>query len=122
VSPGLLLLLAALAHISPEPLADHFGGSLKAWVYVSTGTETTFLWLTVASLSSKLPVLAVCLYGVYESIQRPLCRLMLPMDKAPQLDPGQFLCDAAGIGTAQISFAALLLVAAIVAKHNYKPL
>jgi hypothetical protein len=45
---------------------------------------------------------------------------MLPMDKAPELKPGQFICDAAGINTSALSFAAILMVAAAVAQRTCK--
>lgn len=120
MTPAVLLLIAALAHIAPEAIASHYGGSIRAWEYVATGTEAAALWLAVAALSRHWPVWAVCAYGVFESIQRPICRLMLPMDKAPELKPGQFVCDVAGINTTQLSFAAILMVAAAVAQRTCK--
>ncbi len=120
-----LLLCALLAHILPETLAAQVGGTRAAWEFVGYGVEATALWLAVASLAwrvpgwwARIPIWAVCLYGVFESVQRPICRLALPMDRAPKLEPGQFLCDAAGWRTEDLSFAAILLVAAVVA---YRP-
>ena len=112
-----LLVVAAVAHLLPETLQILFGGSIKAWEYVCFGIEAVCLWLIVSVLAPKvfrLATLAVCCYGVFESIQRPVCRLMLPMDKAPVLNPSQHLCDAAGIPLTVLSPFAIALVAAVV--------
>lgn len=117
-----LLLVALFAHFSPEHLAPMLGGTRAAWEFVAYGAEATALWLAVASLAwrlngwaSRVPVWAVCAYGVFESVQRPLCRLAFPMDAPPKLQPGEFLCEKAGWGTADLSFAAILAVSAVVA-------
>lgn len=111
---AVLLLVAALAHIAPDAMP----GSRAAWEYVFTGAEATALWLTAAVL---LPArrslawwgaLAVCAYGVFESIQRPICRLAFPMTAPPP--GGGYLCDMAGVPTSALSMLAVCLVAAVV--------
>lgn len=109
----MLLLVAAVAHIAPEALP----GSVRAWEYVGTGVEATALWLAVAALLPgrglpRLGGLAVCAYGVFESIQRPVCRLAFPMDAPPP--HGGFLCDMAGVPTSALSMLAVCMVAAVV--------
>lgn len=93
-------------------------GSRAAWEYVFTGVETTALWLAVAVMLPRAikPLwwagLCVCAYGVFESIQRPICRLAFPMDAPPP--GGGYLCDMAGVSTSALSMLAVCLVAAAV--------
>ena len=111
---AVLLLAAAVAHIAPDAMT----GSRAAWEYVFTGIEATALWLAVAVMLPRAikPLwwagLCVCAYGVFESIQRPICRLAFPMDAPP---PGTgYLCDMAGVSTSSVSMLAVCLVAAVV--------
>ena len=117
----LLLLVAALAHLTPAALSAYLGGTEAAWQYACYGVEATALWLCVAhSLRGgfRLPGAAVCAYGVFESVQRPACRLLLPMDRAPNLPDGVNLCDAAGVSMTVLSPIAIALVATVVAATN----
>lgn len=111
-----MLLVIAIAHLGPEYLSGAHGGTEAAWEVVCYGIEATCLWLWLA-LHTGLPSraeLAVIAFGAFESIQRPLCRAMLPMDRAPNLPDGVYMCDAAfGIPVSYLS--PVLLVAVIAA-------
>ncbi len=115
--PG-LVLVAALASLAPPLFASWFGGTVGAWYYVGYGLEATALWLALALIGKgpyRWALWAVCAYGIFEAIQRWGCRLMLPMDKAPNLPPGVNLCDAAGLPLTVLSPIAVAFVAAAVA-------
>jgi len=121
---GLLLVLAALVHLGTEYAPGLWGGTHGAWHYVAYGFEALCLWLFVAHMASQTawrwPVWAVCSFGVWESVQRAGCRLMLPMDRAPQLADGQSICQAAGVPGWLLTPAVLALVAAAVAQRTCK--
>jgi len=113
-----LLLVAALAHLAPAALSVYFGGTEAAWQYACYGVEACALWLCVAAMlrgALRWTGWSVCAYGVFESVQRPMCRLLLPMDRAPNLPDGVNLCDAAGIPLTVLSPIAIALVATVVA-------
>lgn len=119
--PEWLLLVSVLAHIAPEHVAAALEHSIAAWEYVGSGIEATCLYLAVymqAEPRMAWPLLAVCSYGVFESVQRPACRLMHPMTQRVPLQPGQTLCDAAGISTASMSVVAALLAISVVAHRQ----
>lgn len=112
---SLLVCLAVLVHFAPEHLAEWLHQSQAAWEVVAYGTEAALLWLIVGLMVSSMPARFVALWAFFESAQRPVCRLALPMDRAPRLAEGQTLCDAAlGINTAWLSVPAALFVVAIV--------
>ena len=117
-----LLVVAALAHLGPEHLAQWFGHSIGAWEYVCRGIEGMCLWLALGLLMRSPYAWAVCAYGAYESALMSLCRTLHPMTGPPRLPPGQGLCTAAGLNFGHwspvlISFAAFA-VALYVAKRN----
>lgn len=120
MTPGFLLLLAAAVHLGVEYAPGLWGGTQRAWDYVAYGLEALLLWLLVARLARRhpmrWPVWAVCAYGVWESAQRAGCRLLLPMDRPPELAEGQTICQAAGVPGWAIAPAVLALVAASVAR------
>jgi hypothetical protein len=120
VIAGLLLLLAGAVHLGIEHAPGWWGGTPAAWAYVGYGLEALCLWLLAARLvrnsPARWPLWAVCAYGAWESLQRAGCRLMLPMDRAPQLSDGQTICQAAGVPGWAIAPAVLALVAASVAR------
>ena len=95
MSPHALLVLALVAHLMPEHLADLTGQSHAAWHYVAYGIEAGVLWLIVGVSTSSIAVQAVAAYGAMEGAQRAACRLALPMDRAPHIPDGQTLCDVA---------------------------
>lgn len=113
-----LLFIAVAAHLMPEHVANAMGHSVVAWETVGYGIEATCLWLAVYS-TTKIPALwAVCAYGAFESIQRPACRLLLPMDRRLALQPGQTMCDAVGVETANLSVIAACLALTIVVQRR----
>lgn len=115
MTPALLLAVAAAAVILPEHMAAWLGGSHAAWAYVLSGVEAAALWCALGVVCTHALVRAVCLWGVFEAAQRPVCRLAFPMDKPPPLQPGQSLCDAAlGVPMSAVSVAAALALAALV--------
>lgn len=93
--------------------------STLAWETVMYGIETTALWLLAAfylvGRKGWQLTVAVCGYGVFESVQRPLCRLAFPMDKRLILGPGEYLCDKAGWSTSELSAIAALAVLSVIA-------
>lgn len=121
---GSLLLLLAAVHLGIEYAPALWGGTPAAWHYVGYGIESLGLWLLVARLAPqnewRWPLWLLSAYGVWESMQRAGCRLLLPMDRAPKIENGQTLCDAAGVPGWQLTPAVLALVAAVIAQRNYK--
>lgn len=106
-----LLVLAVLCNFAPEHMATWFGGRVSAWDYVVQGVQVASLWVAVAAKWRTPMVIAVCAYGFFEAIQRPVCRLAFPMDSAPKLEQGQNLCDAAfGFPASTLSIVAVLIV------------
>jgi len=125
--PAGLLIIAALSNFLPGIFAE-FGGTVKAWEYVFTGVELTALWLLAGSVCELLahhvpkfngwglPMLSVCAYGAFEASQRPVCRLMFPMDAPPAIKHPDGLCAAAGIQTYELSPLLIALCAVILAR------
>lgn len=110
-----LLALVALVYFLPERLPGMVGGTQAAWEYVAYGTEAAAVWAVLGVLLRRTPAVVVCTWATFEALQRPLCRLMLPMDRAPRLPPGQTLCEAAvGAPMAWVGFAAAAMVAAYI--------
>lgn len=90
---GALLALAALVYLLPEHLPGLVGGTHAAWAGVSYGIEAGILW---ALAGLMLPRAAwVCAWACCEALQRSLCRLALPMDRAPKLADWHTVCEAA---------------------------
>lgn len=101
-----LLLLAAAVELLPEHLAAWRDQSQSAWDYVFAGVRSAGLWLAVGVLLlgytvhrpvARRAALAVCTWGAVEAALRAGCRLMLPMDRPPQIKPPRGLCSAAGM-------------------------
>ena len=124
VIPAALLLLAAAVHLGAEHAPIIWGGSAGAWHYVAYGLESLLLWLLVARLvrthPMRWPIWAVCAYGVWESLQRAGCRILLPMDKAPALSDGLTICQAAGISGWLLAPAVVALIALSVSQRTCK--
>lgn len=120
-----LLLLAAVAHLAPESVAEHYGHSVKAWEYVARGVEGMALWALAATHAKKsLALAAICAYGLWESAQMAVCRAAHPMTHAPVLPDGQGLCTAAGwamgyFAPAIISAVAFVFVITFQARKQY---
>ena len=68
-----------------------------AWETVCFGLESTLLWLYAMTRTGPLTrgEIAVAAYGVFESLQRPVCRALLDMGKPAGLKQGQYMCDVA---------------------------
>lgn len=114
---ALVAVFVALVCLAPEHVARRLGQSVAALDFAAHGAETAALWLGYAVFWARrrwdsLSVVAV--WAAYEALLRPACRLALPMDRAPQLLPGQTLCEAAA-GT--WTTPAGLLLAAVVALY-----
>jgi hypothetical protein len=112
---GALLLLGLLvvAHYAPDFMSWVLGGTVAAWDYVTQGAQAAALWALVASGAVHVLARAVCTLGVFEAMQRPICRAMFPMDRPPQTG-GQNLCDAAfGLPMTWINAIAVLFVALV---------
>lgn len=112
--PGLLLLLLAAVHFLPDVLPSLVGGSRAAWAYVTSGTEAAALWGLAFVLMRHFAARAVAAWGLFEALQRPVCRLAFPMDRKPDLSGEQNLCDAAfGLPMSLLSVLFALLLAAL---------
>lgn len=110
-----LLALAVLAYFAPELLARLGAGSVSAWEFVFYGTEAAALWALAFVMLRGFVVRCVCAWGLFEAMQRPMCRLAFPMDRKPELAQGQTLCDAAfDLPMSAISVVMALCLAALV--------
>ncbi len=118
-----LLFVAGVAHLGPDVGARLFGGRVGAWESVSYGIEASLLWLALLAFNAKtLGARAVCSYGFFEAVQRPICRAMLPMDSPPGLKPGQYMCDVAtGLPVSMLSPIFLCVVVLAVVKDLTQP-
>lgn len=121
MSAHALLVVVVAAHLLPEHLADLLGHSAAAWHYVAFGLEAAALWIAVGIVVRTLPVMAVAAYGSMEGLQRATCRLALPMDKAPALQPGQNLCDMATGLPMSVSSLLAALVVVVLADTERRP-
>lgn len=101
-----LLLIGTAHELLPERIAQWRGESEAAWDFVAAGAQTACLWAGHALLLfgytrrhplARRAALAVCTWGAAEAILRPGCRLLLPMDRRPDIPPGGDLCTAAGM-------------------------
>lgn len=109
-----LLVVAVAVYFGPEVLPVLLGGTRGAWEYVMSGAEASFLWAVVFVLVPRFEARAVAAWAAFEALQRPVCRLAFPMDRAPSLDGAQSLCDAAfGIPMSALSVIAALGLAAL---------
>lgn len=110
-----LLLLLAGVHFLPDVLPVFVGGTRSAWVYVTSGAEAAALWALAFVLMRNFAVRCVAAWGLFEAIQRPLCRLAFPMNEPPKIADGQNLCDAAfGLPMSALSVLCALFLAALV--------
>lgn len=108
-----LLLLFCMANYGPELVAWVTGESAKAWDYVLQGTQAAALWALVAGVMPHILARSACALGAFEAMQRPVCRLMFPMDRPPQTG-GMNLCEAAvGLPVAWVNALAALFVAVL---------
>ncbi len=105
-----LFALAVVAHIGPELIAQALGHSRAMWEYMLYGVEASALWLVIGAQAKSGFMQAAASYGYAETVQRPICRLMYPLDRPPAIPQDAFLCDAAGIPTAGMSLLAVCIV------------
>lgn len=112
--PAWLLIIAALSAFAPQALSAAFGGTEAAWFYVCSGLESAVLWVFIGLTASFVTARVIAAWGMFEAAQRPVCRLMFPMDHPVSLAPSQGLCDAAfGLPMTWLSAIAALFVAAL---------
>lgn len=105
-----LFALAVVTHLGPELIAQAFGHARELWEYLLYGIEATALWLVIGAHAKTGFMQAVSAYGFAESVQRPLCRAMFPLDRPPEIPAGSYLCDAAGVQTSGLSTLAVCVV------------
>lgn len=118
-----LLVVAVAANFAPEIISGWTGTSIKAWEYVANGAALAALWTICgayverepASNTMRVPMMAICAYGAFEAAQRPACRLLFPMDRAPVIISPDGLCAAAGIPTYWLSPVLIGLLACLIA-------
>jgi hypothetical protein len=123
VNPSALLLLAALAHLAPEHLAEALGQSTAAWEYVLRGIEGVALWGLAGEHFRTPEAWAISAYGMWESAQLSACRAAYPMDRSPLLEAGQGLCSSAGWPVGYwapilVSIAAFAVAVKLAKNHN----
>jgi len=110
-----LLLLLAGVHFLPDVLPAMIGGTRSAWVYVTSGAEAAVLWALAFVMMRNFSARCVAAWGLFEALQRPVCRLAFPMDAPPSLPEGSNLCDAAfGLPMSALSVLCALFLAALV--------
>lgn len=113
MNPQALLIVLAMAHLLPCHLVDLVGGSIGAVESVCYAFEATalYLWVSTKVRPGEVGTAALVAWGASESLQRGACRLMLPMDRKPVLEPGQNVCDAAtGWPISQIGLASIAII------------
>lgn len=121
-----MLCVAALANVLPDAVASLLGHSRAAWAYVLQGVEASILWLAAASLMPAgiyyLAAQPVAAYGAIEGSLRAVCRVSLPMDRAPRVPSGENLCDAVfGWPVSWLSLVAALFVAILTMELHRVP-
>lgn len=111
-----LLLFVVVIHFGPQAMQG-----VKAWEYVAYGFEAAVLWGVVLLLARDTWVRLISAWALFESLERPICRLAFPMDSAPKLEPGQTLCDAAlGFSANLISILVALTIAMLMQERLWK--
>ncbi len=114
MKPGLALLaLFALANYAPEALASLLGHSERAWDYVLQGAQSAVLWAWLGVHMPAVLARAACALGAWEAMQRPVFRLMFPMDRPPQVGDMTLGEAAIGLPVVWLNALAALFVAAL---------
>ncbi len=117
MNAALLLAFVAAVQFGPEAMP----GSPAAWGYVAHGIEAAVLWAVVLALLSGFWPRVIAAWACVESIERSVCRMALPMDRIPKLEPGQTLCDAAfGPAASFVSIAVALGIACALTDRLWK--
>lgn len=78
-----LLALFALANYAPDAVSWALHQSATAWDYVLQGVQSAVLWAWLAAYMPHIIARGACALGVWEAMQRPVFRLMFPMDRPP---------------------------------------
>ena len=120
-----LLLICAVAHLGPEVMARLYGGIIGAWETVCYGVEALLLYLYALARTGPITrgEIAAVAYGMWESIQRPLWRPFLPMDRPAGLKEGQYLGDVVtGLPVSLVSPILLLVVLLVIVKDFTRPI
>ena len=92
----LLALLVSAVYFAPAHIAGWGAWPISAVEYVAYGVESAALWAVLGwHYRRSIPAQAVCAWGLFEAIQRPICRLQFDMMHRVPLPDGQTLCEAA---------------------------
>ena len=104
MNAALLALLIGAVYFAPTHIAGWAQWSLLAIEYSGYGIESTVLWAVLGfvcryfeklSVAERHAMAAVCAWGAFEAIQRPICRCMFDMTHKVPMLAGQTLCEAA---------------------------
>ena len=106
-----LLALFALANYGPDPIAALTETSARAWDYVLQGGQAAALWAVLASFMPHIVARGACALGAWEAMQRPVFRLMFPMDRSPQTGSATLGEAVIGVPIVWINALAALFVA-----------
>lgn len=100
---AVLFFAGVVAHVAPWPLAQALGHMEIAWEAILKGAANVVLWMFVIEVSCRAKSKAVGIsgavvgaWGVFQSIQRPICRAFHPLDQVVRLPEGVYLCDITG--------------------------
>ena len=82
------------------------GKSAFLWVTVEPMRWWPWRWRVPLLVDLSVPGQAVCAWGAFEAVQRPICRCMFDLSHKVPLLAGQTLCEAAfGIPIGWLGFA-----------------
>ena len=96
MNAALLALLIGAVYFAPAHIAGWAHWSAAAVEYVGYGIESAVLWAVLAwHLRRSIPAQAVCAWGAFEAIQRPVCRAMFDLSHKVALPNGMTMCEAA---------------------------
>ena len=104
MNAALLALLIGAVYFAPAHIAGWAHWSLPAVEYSGYGIESTALWAILGfvcryferlSVAERHAMAAVCAWGAFEAIQRPVCRAMFDLSHKVALPDGMTMCEAA---------------------------
>lgn len=90
-----LLFVLAVTHFGYDAIALGYpdqAAAAKAWFYMLRGIEGVVLFAVVAYLTKSLPVLLVCLLGMFEEGMTAACRAGKPIGESPGYAAFSGLC------------------------------
>ena len=118
----LLALLIGAVYFAPAHIAGWAHWSPAAVEYVAYGIESAVLWAVLGwHWRRSIPAQAVCAWGAFEAIQRPICRAMFELSHKVALPDGVTMCEAAfGLPVGWFGFvvAGLVIARLTGAKHG----